>query len=150
MTRALIATIHVAKKQLGLDEDSYRDALERATGRRSAAELDQRGLMAAVAHFERLGFRRTTGPKTSRPLHVRKIYALWGALQDLGAVARGPAGAPALRAFVKRQTGVAAPEFVSAEDAAKVIEALKAWEARVKRERAQGQGKDQGKDQGAR
>ena len=35
-----LAQIHIAKKELGLDDDTYRDVLERVTRQRSSAGLD--------------------------------------------------------------------------------------------------------------
>jgi phage gp16-like protein len=128
-----LAKIHVAKKQLALEEDNYRAILVRTTGKSSAATMSEAERGRVLAEFERLGFRAQPA-RAGRPPHVRKIYALWGELQKRGAVVRGAKGAPALRAFVARQTGVAAPEFLAPAQAASVTEALKGWIERVKKE----------------
>lgn len=130
-----LAKIHVAKKQLALEEESYRAILERATGKSSARDMTEAERGRVLAEFERLGFRARPA-RAGRPAHVRHIYALWGELQARGAVVRGPKGAPALRAFVRRQTGVAAPEFLAPAQSASVTEALKSWIARIKQDRA--------------
>jgi hypothetical protein len=127
-----LAKIHVARKQLALEEDSYRAILERTTGKSSAAAMSEAERGRVLAEFERLGFRAQPGRK-GRPPHVKKIYALWGELQSRGAVVSGPRGAAALRAFVRRQTGASAPEFLPPDKAASVTEALKSWIDRVKK-----------------
>ncbi|MFX6292549.1 regulatory protein GemA, partial [Acinetobacter baumannii] len=72
-----LARIHQAKKQLGLDEDTYRAVLERVTGQRSAADLSAAGRAAVLAEFERLGFappRR--GPFPGRPKNTDAVPML--------------------------------------------------------------------------
>jgi phage gp16-like protein len=128
-----LAKIHIAKKQLGMQDDDYRALLERTTGKVTARLMTPHEHLKVIAEFERLGFRATPA-KAPRPAHVKYIYALWGELQKRNAVVRGPAGAKALRTFVKRQTGIAAPEFVTPAQAMPVTEALKSWIERVKRE----------------
>lgn len=53
---ALIAKIHIAKKQLGLDDATYRDVLERVTGKTSCKEMQLDELKAVFAECKRLGF----------------------------------------------------------------------------------------------
>jgi phage gp16-like protein len=146
--REMLAKLHVAAKQLGLDEETYRDALEAATGARSARDLDGEGLEKALAHFRARGFTPTptvrpdgsstgasSGPASppqgggGRSAYLPKIRALWIAGWNLGLV-RDPSD-KALRAFVARQTGIAHERWLKgAGDAKKVIEALKSWLAR--------------------
>lgn len=129
--RALIAKVHIAKKQLVLDDDVYRQVLERVTGRRSAGDIDDAGLVSVLAEFRRLGWQpasNQTRPPRSRNPHVRKVWAVWKALCLSGAV-RSPTRA-ALRAFVLSQTEVSDPEWLTPEQANQVIEALKAWRVR--------------------
>lgn len=128
-----LARIHVARKQLALEEEDYRAILQRAGGKPSAGLMTEAERLRVLKEFERLGFRPRPA-RAGRALHVRKIYALWGELQARGQVVAGPPGAKALRAFVKRQTGASAPEFLSPQAAASVTEALKAWIARTKKE----------------
>jgi phage gp16-like protein len=128
-----LAKIHIAKKQLAMPDDDYRALLQRATGKVTAKLMTPREHLAVLAEFERLGFKAKPA-RAARPAHVKHIYALWGDLQRRDAVISGPAGAKALRAFVTRQTGIAAPEFLTPAQAAPVTEALKAWIERIKRE----------------
>ena len=80
-----LAKIHIGAKQLGLDEETYRDMLETVAGKLSAAELDERGRREVLAHlrergakFQRKTTRRRPSPADgNRPL-IGKIYALLG------------------------------------------------------------------------
>lgn len=128
-----IALIHVAKKQLGLDDDDYRALLERVTGKRSCRDMSPAQLSAVVDEFRRLGFtpaaptrsgtRRATGP------YAGKLQALWISAWNLGIVKN--CDDAAMIAFVERQTGIAHTRFLTdAASAAKAIEGLKSWMAR--------------------
>jgi Protein of unknown function (DUF1018) len=130
----LIAKLNVAKKQLGLDEDTYRDALETATGKRSVKAMSEAERLRALAHFEARGFngrvtRRPGGDLKLTGRYAGKLQALWIAGWNLGLVRNRDD--KALLAFVKRQTGIDHTRFLrDGEDAMKAIEALKAWLAR--------------------
>lgn len=52
----LMAKIHIAKAQLGMDDDAYRALLARVAGVRSAKDLGPRQIGAVLREFERLGF----------------------------------------------------------------------------------------------
>jgi phage gp16-like protein len=53
-TNGMIATIHVLKAQLGLDDDNYRGLLERETGKRSSKELSVLQAVRFIAHLRGL------------------------------------------------------------------------------------------------
>nr|WP_294547628.1 regulatory protein GemA [uncultured Rhodopila sp.] len=140
--RAMICKLHIARKELALAEESYRAILLRIAKRDSARDCTDEQLDAVLAEFRRLGWR----PKSKRPSsgvpHVRKIHALWTAMQPH--LADGSEAA--LRAFVRRQTkskvnpeGIGSPEWLDATQANKVIEGLKAWGERLAREAADAQ-----------
>jgi phage gp16-like protein len=131
----LTAQLHIARAKLGLTVEEYRAVLEARTGKRSAADMSEGERATALEGFVALGFApaaRAAAPRKQRPAHVRLIYALWGDLQTRGAVIKGPRGAKALRAWIARQTGVSAPEFLTVEQASKCAEALKLWIKRIK------------------
>jgi phage gp16-like protein len=131
----LTAQLHIARARLGLSVEEYRAVLEARTGKRSAADMSEAERATALEGFVALGFQpaaRADRPRTQRPAHVRLIYALWGDLQTRGAVVKGARGKPALRAWINRQTGASAPEFLTVEQAGKCAEALKLWIRRVK------------------
>jgi phage gp16-like protein len=134
--KAQLAKVHIARKQLALEESSYRALLRRITGFDSAAACNEHGLELLLVEFKRLGFAETKAPfKKSTKAYVRMIYAIW---RDLRPYLRDPSNA-ALRRFVQRQTktperpgGVTSPEFLNPEDGNLVIEGLKAWIGREK------------------
>lgn len=127
----LIQLVHVAKRELDLSDDTYRDALKTHGGADSCSAMSIPQLQKVLKHFRGAGFRTRNG--NSRPLaddaQSRKIRALWLALHEAGAV-RNPSEA-ALAGFVKRTTRVAALQWLSTADASKVIENLKSWLART-------------------
>lgn len=123
--RRLIAMVHIARGDLGLDEDTYRDILERVTGKRSAAELTVGELGLVVDALRERGFTPKRTGQRSGKAHVRKVWALWGQLERAGRL-REP-GRASCRSFVERMTGVTDPEWLTPEQANVVIEALKAW-----------------------
>ncbi|MDO9625162.1 MAG: regulatory protein GemA [Pseudomonas sp.] len=61
-----LAKIHVAKAQLGLDDETYRALLARIAGVRSAKDLNTRQIGAVLAEFERLGFKPLPTKKAGR------------------------------------------------------------------------------------
>jgi phage gp16-like protein len=83
----LLAKIHIAKKQLGLDEETYRAALEGQTGKRSAATMSIREITKCLNHFVSLGWQPKMKPKkyddqkgdlySASPAIKRKIEAMW-------------------------------------------------------------------------
>lgn len=132
--KAMLAKVHIAKKELRLTEDSYRDLLSRVTGSESASKLSVGQLDAVLAEMRRAGWKPPT--KAPHKPQIAMIQALWRELADFVA----DSSDEALRAFVRRQTksplhpnGVSAPQFLDAEQANKVLEGLKAW---LRRERA--------------
>lgn len=79
-----LALVHIAKGQLAMEDDVYRDLLERLTGMRSAAKLDSTQLKAVLDEFKRLGwqskprrdFGRRPNPAASKAKLIGKIEAL--------------------------------------------------------------------------
>ncbi|OTG68290.1 GemA protein [Acinetobacter sp. ANC 4470] len=59
-----IAAIHMGKKSLNLDDDTYRDMLEQVTGKRSAKDMTDDDLVKVIQHLDQLGFsKRNFGEK---------------------------------------------------------------------------------------
>lgn len=148
-----IAKIKIAKKNLGMDEDTYRGMLEMVTGKRSAADLDFHQRNAVLHHLEKnLGWkpsRKKYGPKSrqskkesveflgetivlERPRKSMgdKIRALWIEMHKQGIVKN--ASESALMGYVKRMTKgqYEAPQFCDDAAAWRIIESLKKWQAR--------------------
>lgn len=123
-----IAAIHVARKTLGLDEDTYRDALRQVTGKSSAGDMSEAERQRVLERFRQLGFKpaSTGSRKRLEGRFAGKLQALWIAAWNLGLVR--DRDDRALLSFVKRQTGIDHVRFLRhGEDAAKAIEALKGW-----------------------
>lgn len=55
--RQQLARIHMAKKQLGLDDDTYRSLLKRVGGKDSSGTMSAAQRNAVIAEFVRLGFK---------------------------------------------------------------------------------------------
>ena len=125
-----LASIHVKKKQLGLEEDDYRNLLQRVTGKRSSKDLSSTERFRVIQEMDRLGApKHAKAPKKKSQLEGRYapvLKALWLTAYNLGIVSdRRDA---ALVKFVERQTGISHVAWVKdAGDAAKAIEGLKKW-----------------------
>lgn len=126
-----LAAIHVAKKQLGLDEDTYRALALRVTGKSSARDMSEGERGRLLEEMRSRGFKKASnGPRKGlEGRFAKKLQALWIAAWNLDIVENRDD--QALIAFVKRQTGLSHVRFLRhPEDAVKAIEALKAWMAR--------------------
>ncbi|TBA43813.1 regulatory protein GemA [Rhizobium ruizarguesonis] len=132
---ASIAAIHVAKKQLGLDEDTYRAKLEIITGKASTKSMTEAERERVLQVFRKEGFqpksnRRADGRLKISGKYAGKLQALWISAWNLGIVQNRDDGA--LVKFAERQTGIEHVRFLkNAADARKTVEALKGWIARV-------------------
>lgn len=132
--QGLLAKVHIAKKDLGLDDDAYREVLYGITGERSAGRCSDQQLVAVVERLRARGWQPRAGGKQSDNPQARMIFAIWGELGRIGAL-HTPTR-PGLRAYCNNLVGVEDPEWLSPEQAAKVIESLKHWQKRAKLERA--------------
>lgn len=141
--KAMLAKIHIARKDLALSEESYADILRRKTGVESAAGLSDQQLDRVLAEFKRLGWKPKKGRTgTSKHAQIRMIHAVWKDICALGIDAEDEAAA--LRSFTARQTktlanpaGVADPAWLDSTQANKVLEGLKAWRTRLRRAAAE-------------
>jgi phage gp16-like protein len=129
-----LAMIHIARKDLALDEATYRLVI-RTAGRApsgSSGDLSALGRSKVLAHFRACGWKPkpATTRRPARSEQDAKILALWGELERMG-VLRVP-GDKGLDAFIKRQTGIETREFLRPRHKAAIIEALKKWVAREK------------------
>lgn len=84
LKKSIISKIHVAKTQLGLDDDVYRQMLQRVTGKLSSKDLTEREAGRLIAEFKAKGFIEKTNPKTKGkphnfkqlPDYIKKVEAL--------------------------------------------------------------------------
>ncbi|MEW6330186.1 MAG: regulatory protein GemA [Pseudomonadota bacterium] len=147
--RKELAKIHIAKKDLVLDDETYR-TIVRTIGKAesgSAADLSPLGRARVLQHFRTKGWqsrKRDRQPKRATPAgdvlasegQVGKIRSFWIQMAEAGAVKER--SEQALRAWVKsasrrhheQHAGWSAPEFLPDWVAQKLIENLKAWARR--------------------
>lgn len=143
--RSLTTRIHLAKNQLGMDEDSYRANLAHyGKGKKSCSDMSVPELEAVLAAFVKLGFKpvkkavkgrlspsTASGPKDERSA----IRALWIFMHRAEFIQDG--SETALNDWVQRMTakanggtGIAEVQWLQGEDAAKTLNSLKRWARR--------------------
>lgn len=128
--RAMVAKVHMARKELGLDEDTYRAALKRVTGKSSAGDMNDGELVRVLDDFKTKGWKAKAGrPAPAAHPVARKARALWISLAQLGVV-RDPSER-GLESFAKRQLGVERLAWADQSQGYKLIEALKAMAERA-------------------
>jgi hypothetical protein len=126
------ALLHVAKSQLGLTEEEYREILKAHGGAESSVHLDEFGLEKVMRFFSELGFKRKRGRDAEKARRGdltilasegqrKMIYHL---MEDLG---WWPAR---LYGFIEKMIGKERPEELTKEEAPKVIEGLRAMRNR--------------------
>ena len=62
-----LSKIHIAKKDLGLDDETYRALLSRITGQSSAKDLSPLDVAKVLREFERLGWKPQQGRSKPKP-----------------------------------------------------------------------------------
>lgn len=131
-----LAMIHIAKKQLGMEDDAYRAVLWAIARVTSAGDLDSAGRKQLLEHMKKCGFKARPPKKAGgRDLEddpqSKMILALWLELHNQGVV-RDPSER-ALAAWIKRQAGVDAVRWLRPQQKVAIIESLKAWAERTRR-----------------
>ena len=128
-----LAMIHIAKKDLAIEDDSYRALLLRITGKDSTANMDIGERSKVLAEFKRLGWKpkRKRGGwvkgngHTYKKATSKKIIVLWGQLFDAGLVS--DRRVTAMCNWLDGQFGKKNPDWLKASDAYQAIERLKQW-----------------------
>lgn len=128
-----IAVLHVAKKQLGFDDDTYRAILLKFGNVTSSKELSPEGFEAVMRYFNAWGFRsdwmkRTFGnrPGMATPAQVDMIRDLWRKWS-------GDNEEAALNRWLERSYRVSSLRFVTPEVAGKAINGLRAMTRRPRK-----------------
>lgn len=67
-----LSKIHIAKKDLALDDDTYRALLSRVTGKSSAKDLSPLESAKVLRELERLGWKPKQGRAKPQPLKDRE------------------------------------------------------------------------------
>lgn len=128
--------VHVAKRQVGMADDSYRAMLHELAGVATSKQLTPAGFAAVMNHFKALGFVNPNGYCEAPPLdddarragmataaqrkYVRGLFRKW----------HGADNPKALRAWLQRTFHIADLRFATEVVARNAIEALKAMTAR--------------------
>ncbi|MBG6160550.1 hypothetical protein IWQ54_000200 [Labrenzia sp. EL_195] len=119
-----IAKIHVLKNQAKLDDDTYRDILERETGKRSSKGMSHSEQLKVISALKTIAPKQDGQRATGK--FARKLQALWIAGYNLGVIYDKSDGE--MIKFLKRQTKLEHHRFLQDnKDAIKAIDALKLW-----------------------
>jgi phage gp16-like protein len=133
--KALIAKVKIAQKQLGMDDDTYRDFLAGVTrGKRSASILKVWELENVVKAMRAKGFKdKPANDAGSRPQadddQSRLIRSLWLQLHETEKV-RDPSERALVywvRGQFKTSEGIEALQWLSVRRKRRIIEQLKQW-----------------------
>lgn len=129
-SKAALAKIHIAKKELTLTDDEYRAVLYGVAKKDSSKDLTDRQAEMVISRFKELGWKPKSAKKAGtvrqdrQPLSL-KIRALWLELHAAGKVK--DSSEKALCSYVHRMTGVSALQWLTVRQAIVVVEALKKW-----------------------
>ncbi len=82
--KALMAKIHIGKKELGFDDDVYRDVLWRVTGKRSCKDMTVAQLLDVVKDMQNSGFSPKAAPKHGKkPNVIKRRQALMNKIEAM-------------------------------------------------------------------
>jgi phage gp16-like protein len=147
MRNKLIAKIHVAKKQLGLNEDEYRGIIQGVTNGESESckDCNEAQLEQIMSRMTEWGFKPVvtapaegSKPKVKLspvtrgkpdPTQVDKIRAVWIDLANKGIIRNR--SDDAIQSFAKRLTHVDRLEWLTTKQCQTVLAALKAMEQKA-------------------
>ncbi|STE16817.1 regulatory protein GemA [Citrobacter sp. wls718] len=131
-----IKLIHVARRSLGLDDETYRVFLGSVVpGKRSCRDMSTTQLQAVLDALKERGFRPVSSRHKASSGIAGKIRAVWFAMHTQGFVTSNDNAA--IDSYVKRITrqqnggeGVAKLNWLRDEKARTVLESLKRWHMR--------------------
>jgi phage gp16-like protein len=134
MTPEQLALIHVAKKQLDMDDKLYREVLEQYAGVKSARDLCPAGFQSVMAAFERMGFKPASTPQRlgRRPgfasdAQLELIRSLWQAYA-------GTDDERGLNSWLEKWFKISNLRFLPGYKASRAIEALKKMSVRPRQQ----------------
>jgi len=129
--RAVTAKVHVAKKQLVMNDDDYRQIILDESGQMSLKACSDKQVERVLDRLTALGFKplpkKGSRAGAQHPM-AKKARALWISLHHLGVI-ENPSE-QALEAFAKRQLNCERLVWARQSDAYRLIEALKAMAKR--------------------
>lgn len=140
----LIKLIHVGRRELSMDESTYRAILKDKTGEISASACSVPQLERVLGHLKAAGFKVKVSASAgaqrkggSRAMadddQSRMIRGIWLELHGMSVVR--DASEAAMASFVCRHTKIEALQWLSSKQASSVIEHLKKWRNRILTER---------------
>ena len=124
ITRPLLARIHIGKKELGWDDDTYRDALHKVAGVRSAKHLTIIGAAQVLVYMERCGIppHQTNPHRAAKPdparARQRPIDKIEAQLTSLGY------GWPYAHGMAKKMFGVERVQWCTPDQLRRIVAAL--------------------------
>lgn len=136
VTPAQIRLLKTAVRELGMDDDTYRDMLMNVAGVRSGKDLDDRTFSAVMAHLKSCGFDHVAGgfwqakkkwdvlgsrPGMATPAQLARIETDWSGLRPYWEPKGFPTARAALQAFLRRVVRVEDLRFMSYDMAVQVI-----------------------------
>lgn len=147
--------IHVGKRRLGWDDETYRDVIAQVcNGKRSAADLTQEERGALLDRMKYFGFVEGASYTTKldqfddREPQARLIRALWSDLTAIGALR--DSSEKALRSFIKRTAKSDSINWLTGQQANACIEGLKAMKSRAGIGKIQPQDERKREDEGTK
>lgn len=136
----LIKLIHIARRQMHLDDETYRLMLSSVvSGKTSCRDMSLGELEKVLAAFKERGFKASSNKKKTavkpRSNIVGKIVAIWHTMHQQGFIEHDTPAA--LDSYVQRTTrnlnggeGIARVSWLRDQEAVKVLESLKRWHQR--------------------
>lgn len=133
--RTLIAKIHIAKKDLAMDDATYRDVLVRVTGKDSCKKMSLAELKKVVMDMKRLGFtpKQTDQAKQEhgrKPTTTEDRQALLSKVEAI--LADKGLHWNYAHAIGKNMFGAEFAHWLPADKLYKVVQALSVYQARHK------------------
>ncbi|MBA5605855.1 regulatory protein GemA [Duganella sp. FT3S] len=119
---ANLAKIHIAKKQLAMDDDTYRAMLLAHGGVSSSKDLTLIGAAKVLAHLERCGFKPKASGGGKRPNAAAANRGLLGKIEAQLADARRPWSYG--HGMAKKMFNIDKIDWLNAEQLGKIIAAL--------------------------
>lgn len=125
LTKKQLSVIHIAKKELGLDDDTYQSVLYQLDGVTSSKDLSPAGFHLVMSYFTKCGFRSTWTKRTFGDRGDMASPAQVDLVRDLWKKYSGDEGDVGWNAWIKKYFKVSALRFVDDRTIGKVITALK-------------------------
>lgn len=138
---ALLAKIHIGKKELRLDDETYRDVLWRVTGKRSAKELSNDELRRVLTDMSAKGFVPKRKKAYQTPDVIAKKRSLIGKIEAMLADMNLPWSYA--DGMANTMFGVAKVQWLDNQKLYKLTQALAVYQARQKKTQEQAQKQSQ-------